>query len=199
MPPEERRRAILAAAVRVFARKGAHATRVGDIAAEAGVSHGLLYHYFSSKDEVLETVIADSWGRLVEALQTVVASESEPDEKLRHVVAILLRSWRFEPDAVRVLVREVGRGPKLESHVDELRDAFHSIRAIVEEGQSRGTFRTDVDARQASWVVYGAIEELLTGWALGTLPGAEEDVARAEQTVVAVVCGGLAVRAASAV
>jgi TetR/AcrR family transcriptional regulator, fatty acid metabolism regulator protein len=197
MPPEARRRAILEAAVRVFARKGAHATRVGDIAAEAGVSHGLLYHYFSSKDEVLETVIADSWGRLVDALRTVVEGDGEPDEKLRHVVAILLRSWRFEPDAVRVLVREVGRGPKLEAHVDELRDAFYSIRAIVEEGQSRGMFRKDVDARQASWVVYGAIEELLTGWALGTLPGGEEDVARAEQTVVAVVCGGLAVRAAS--
>jgi TetR/AcrR family transcriptional regulator, fatty acid metabolism regulator protein len=197
MPPEARRRAILEAAVRVFARKGAHATRVGDIAAEAGVSHGLLYHYFSSKDEVLETVIADSWGRLVDALRTVVEGDGEPDEKLRHVVAILLRSWRFEPDAVRVLVREVGRGPKLEAHVDELRDAFYSIRAIVEEGQSRGMFRKDVDARQASWVVYGAIEELLTGWALGTLPGSEEDVARAEQTVVAVVCGGLAVRAAS--
>jgi TetR/AcrR family fatty acid metabolism transcriptional regulator len=197
MQPEARRRAILEAAVRVFARKGAHATRVGDIAAEAGVSHGLLYHYFSSKDEVLETVIADSWGRLVDALRTVVEGDGEPDEKLRHVVAILLRSWRFEPDAVRVLVREVGRGPKLEAHVDELRDAFHSIRAIVEEGQSRGVFRKDVDPRQASWVVYGAIEELLTGWALGTLPGDEEDVARAEQTVVAVVCGGLAVRAAA--
>ena len=197
MPPEARRRAILEAAVRVFARKGAHATRVGDIAAEAGVSHGLLYHYFSSKDEVLETVIADSWGRLVDALRTVVEGDGEPDEKLRHVVAILLRSWRFEPDAVRVLVREVGRGPKLEAHVDELRDAFHSIRAIVEEGQSLGMFRKDVDARQASWVVYGAIEELLTGWALCTLPGEEEDVARAEQTVVAVVCGGLAVPTAS--
>jgi TetR/AcrR family fatty acid metabolism transcriptional regulator len=197
MPPEERRRAILEAAVRVFARKGAHASRVGDIAAEAGVSHGLLYHYFASKDEVLETVIADSWGRLVDALRTVVDGHGEPDEKLRHVVAILLRSWRFEPDAVRVLVREVGRGPKLEAHVDELRDAFHSIRAIVEEGQSRGIFRADVDARQASWVVYGAIEELLTGWALGTLPGGDEDVARAEETVFAVVCGGLAIQAAS--
>ena len=197
MPPEERRRAILDAAVRVFARKGAHATRVGDIAAEAGVSHGLLYHYFSSKDEVLETVIADAWGRLVDALRMVVDGDAEPDDKLRHVVVILLRSWRFEPDAVRVLVREVGRGPKLEAHVDEVRDAFHSIRAVVEEGQTRGVFRKDVDARQASWVVYGAVEELLTGWALGTLPGGEEDVARAEQTVVAVVCGGLAVRAVS--
>jgi hypothetical protein len=60
-------------------------------------------------------------------------------------------------------------------------------------------FRADVDARQASWVVYGAIEELLTGWALGTLPGGEEDVARAERTVIAVVGGGLAARTASSV
>src|SRR5215217_6740993 len=65
MPPEERRRAILDAAVRVFARKGAHATRVGDIAAEAGVSHGLLYHYFRSKEDVLETIFSETWGRLL--------------------------------------------------------------------------------------------------------------------------------------
>ena len=47
---------ILAAAVRVFARKGFHTCRVGDIAEEAGVAHGLLYHYFASKDELLETI-----------------------------------------------------------------------------------------------------------------------------------------------
>ena len=47
---EEKRRQLLDAAVRVFARKGFHASRVGDIAEEAGVAHGLLYHYFKSKD-----------------------------------------------------------------------------------------------------------------------------------------------------
>ena len=51
---EDKRRLILEAAVRVFARKGYHTCRVGDIAEEAGVAHGLLYHYFRSKDEVLE-------------------------------------------------------------------------------------------------------------------------------------------------
>src|SRR6185312_14452339 len=49
----DRRRDLLHAAIRVFAHKGFHASRVGDIAEEAGVAHGLLYHYFRSKEEVL--------------------------------------------------------------------------------------------------------------------------------------------------
>ena len=57
----DRRRDLLDAAVHVFARKGFHASRVGDIAEEAGVAHGLLYHYFRSKDEVLETIFHEVW------------------------------------------------------------------------------------------------------------------------------------------
>ena len=61
----DRRQELLDAAVRVFARKGFRAARVGDIAEEAGVAHGLLYHYFRSKDEVLETIFRDTWQLLV--------------------------------------------------------------------------------------------------------------------------------------
>ena len=68
---EEKRRVILDAAVRVFARKGFHASRVGDIAEEAGVAHGLLYHYFSSKDEVLETIFREHWTALLERIHAV--------------------------------------------------------------------------------------------------------------------------------
>ena len=60
----DRRQELLDAAVRVFARKGFNASRVGDIAEEAGVAHGLLYHYFRSKEEVLETIFSDVWGVL---------------------------------------------------------------------------------------------------------------------------------------
>ena len=63
---EEKRRLILDAAVRVFARDGYHTSRVGDIAEEAGVAHGLLYHYFSSKEEVLATLFRENWGELLE-------------------------------------------------------------------------------------------------------------------------------------
>ena len=74
---------------------------------------------------------------------------------------------------------------------------FLAIQRVIEQGQAQGTFRADIDPRLASWVFYGALEELLTGWVLGQLPDGEEEVARAERTVVEVVCGGLAAGARS--
>ena len=70
---------------------------------------------------------------------------------------------------------------------------------MIEQGQVDGTFRDDLDPRLVSWVFYGALEELLTGWVLGQLPDGDEEVARAERTVVEVVCGGLAAGARAAV
>jgi TetR/AcrR family fatty acid metabolism transcriptional regulator len=189
---EEKRRLILDAAVRVFARKGYHTCRVGDIAEEAGVAYGLLYHYFSSKEEVLETVFRETWSELLEAVRGVEESGAPAQEQLRQVAAILLRSWRREPDLVRVLVREVARSPQMPRRVEEIGHAFRAIERIVARGQEEGSFRAELDPRLASWIFYGAIEEILTGWVLGQLPDGDEEVAKAERTVVEVIGGGLA-------
>jgi AcrR family transcriptional regulator len=188
---EEKRRLILDAAVRVFARKGYHSSRVGDIAGEAGVAHGLLYHYYDSKEQLLETVFSVRWSALLDAFARVAESDEPAPEQLRQVAAILLRSWRRDPDLVRVLVREVGRSQTLPARVDEIGSVFRAIEGIVERGQAAGQLRDDVEPRLASWIFYGAIEEILTGWVLGQLADADEDVAAAEQAVVGVVIGGL--------
>ncbi len=191
-----KRRLILAAAVRVFARDGYYTSRVGDIAEEAGIAHGLLYHYFSSKDEVLATLFRENWQALLEAFGRVEESDEPADEKLRGIAKILLRSWRNDPDLVTVMVREVGRGPHLQEQVEEIKGAFQTIQRVIERGQADGVFRAEIDARLASWVFYGGMEEFLTGWVLGELPDGDEEVARAERTIVDVVCGGIAVRGA---
>jgi TetR/AcrR family fatty acid metabolism transcriptional regulator len=196
--PEEKRRLILQAAVRVFARKGFHDSRVGDIAEEAGVAHGLLYHYFDSKDELLETIFHDTWTELLAAMRDVEESAEPAREQLRGVAAILLRSWRRDPDLVRVLVREVARSPHLQERLGEVGEAFAAIRRMIERGQADGDFRADLDARLASFVFYGALEETLTGWAFGQLPDDDEQVALAEATIVDVVCGGFAMVPAGA-
>ena len=188
---EDRRQRILDAAVRVFARRGYHGSRVGDIAAEAGVAHGLLYHYFSSKDEVLATVFAENFGELLERFRAVEAAAEPAPEKLEGIAKILLRTWRNDPDLVTVMVREVARSPQLQSQVDEVREAFAIIQRVIEEGQADGAFRRDVDARLASWIVYGGLEEVLTGWVLGQLPDGDEEVARAERTAIDLALGGL--------
>jgi TetR/AcrR family transcriptional regulator, fatty acid metabolism regulator protein len=189
---EDKRRLLLDAAVRVFARKGYHAARVGDIAEEAGVAYGLLYHYFSSKEEVLRDVFRETWRALIATIENVERAGDTPREQLRKVAEILLRSWRREPDLVRVLVLEVTRSQLLAGEMDEIVASFSAIQSIVERGQADGSIRSDLDARLASYVFYGAIDELLTGWVLGRLPDSEEDVARAERTVVEIVAGGLA-------
>ena len=188
----DKRRLLLEAAVRVFARRGFHAARVGDIAEEAGVAHGLLYHYFSSKEEVLETIFRETWADLLAAVRDVEDSGDPAQEQLRQVAAILLRSWRRDPDLVRVLVRGVARSSELDRHVGNVGDAFAAIERIIRRGQEAGELRPELDARLTSVIFYGAIEELLTGWVLELLPDGDEDVARAEQTVVEIVSGGLA-------
>ena len=65
----DKRRVILDAAVRVFAREGFHTCRVSDIADEAGVAYGLVYHYFKSKDQVLDTLFLERWDVLLEAIR----------------------------------------------------------------------------------------------------------------------------------
>ena len=83
--------------MRVFARKGFHASRVGDIAEEAGVAHGLLYHYFRSKDEVLEEVFRENWSVLLARIASVEATDEPAADQLRHIAAIVLRTGSICP------------------------------------------------------------------------------------------------------
>jgi AcrR family transcriptional regulator len=188
----DKRRVILEAAVRVFARRGYHASRVGDIAEEAGVAHGLLYHYFASKEAVLETIFRETWTELLAAVRDVEQSGAPAREQIRQVVAILLRSWRRDPDLVRLLIREITRSAELGRRVAEIGEAFAAIERIIRNGQEAGELRSDLDARLASAILYGAIEETLTGWVLELLPDDDAAIARAEQTITEVVGGGLA-------
>jgi TetR/AcrR family transcriptional regulator, fatty acid metabolism regulator protein len=188
----DRRAELLEAAVRVFAAKGFHASRVGDIANEAGVAHGLLYHYFRSKEEVLETIFRETWSGLVRETERIEVSGVPFREQLRRFARIYLGSWLVTPELVRVLVREVGRSPEVGERVDEIRGLFKALRRIVESARDRGEVRADVDVGFAATAFYGALEEILTGWVLGQLPAEEEDVERAVVTVVDVTNAGMA-------
>lgn len=188
---EDKRRHLLDAAVRVFARKGFHASRVGDIAEEAGVAHGLLYHYFASKDEVLEAVFHENWNVLLARIAGVEETDEPAADQLRHIAAIVLRTWLHLPDVVRVVIREFGRSPELAERIGELAQPIEAIQRVIARGIERGEFRQDIEPRAAATVVYGSIDELLTAWVLGRLPSGEEDVAAAERTLLQVIFLGL--------
>ena len=111
------------------------------------------------------------------------------------MTALLLRTWRRDPDLVRVLVHEVTRSPEqLPRQIDEISHAYEALQGIVAHGQETGEFRDDLDPQLAATIFYGALEEVLTGWVMGQLPDGDEDIAKAEQGVTGLICDGLANR-----
>ena len=192
---------ILQAAVRVFARQGFHACRVSDIADEAGVAYGLVYHYFASKDEVLDTLFLERWNVMLELIREVDGEELPVRQKLSAIASFIVDSYRHDPDLMKVIIVEVTRAANSfgNTHIATIREAYDLIGGMIAEGQSQGVLKADIEARFAAMAFYGAIEQLLTGWIFDLLPQSEEYFERAKWMVVETVCGGLQTRADASV
>jgi AcrR family transcriptional regulator len=189
----DKRRVILEAAVRVFARQGFHTCRVSDIADEAGVAYGLVYHYFSSKDEVLDTIFLDRWDVMLAAIEEVDSRPIPPREKLYAIAAFIIDSYRHDPDLMKVIIVEVTRAANTfaRTHLEQIRQAFAGIAGIVRVAQGQGAFRTEVTPEFAALAFYGAIEQVLTGWIFNSEPVGDSELERAKTLIVETICGGL--------
>jgi TetR/AcrR family fatty acid metabolism transcriptional regulator len=192
-PPADKRRQILDAAVGVFARQGFHATRVSDIADEAGVAYGLVYHYFRSKDQVLNELFVERWSLLLSAIEEADRADGTPRQKLSAVAAFIVDSYRHDPELMQVIIVEVTRAANSfgRTHLPEIRRAYESIGKIVEDGQKAGVFRGDITPIFASMLFYGAIEQLLSSWIFETIPATDESFDEAKDLVVKTICDGL--------
>ena len=189
----DKRRVILDAAVRVFARQGFHTCRVSDIADEAGVAYGLVYHYFSSKEAILDTLFLERWDVMLAAIADTDASSIPPREKLLAIASFIIDSYRHDPDLMKVIIVEVTRAANTfgRTHLAKIQVAYESIAAIVEHAQRDGVFRRDVEARFAAQAFYGLIEQVLTTWIFGEAPVPAAELARAKTEIVEMICGGL--------
>jgi AcrR family transcriptional regulator len=196
----DKRRVILDAAIRVFAREGFHRCRVSDIANEANVAYGLVYHYFRSKDEVLDTLFTERWSLLLEAIHELDGSEMPARDKLYSVASFIIESYRHDPDLMKVIIVEVTRAANTfgRAHLQEIRRAYEGIGAIFARGQEEGAFRGDVSPEFATLCFYGAIEQLLTAWIFDEIPKTPEEYEQAKLALVDTVCGGLEPRQAPA-
>jgi AcrR family transcriptional regulator len=189
----DRRRQILDAAVRVFARQGFHTCRVSDIADEAGVAYGLVYHYFQSKEQVLDTLFLERWDILLEAIAGVDNRRGAARDKLGAVAGFIIDSYRHDPELMKVIIVEVTRAANSfgATHLGKIREAYDRIADIVRDAQRTGSFRTDISPEFAAMAFYGAIEQVLTGWIFGVLEAGDEDFEDAKRLIVDTICGGL--------
>jgi AcrR family transcriptional regulator len=190
----DKRRQILDAAVRVFARQGFHGCRVSDIADEAGVAYGLVYHYFDSKDEVLDTLFLERWDLMLAMIADVDARDDQsPHEKLHEVASFIFDSYRYDPELMKVIIVEVTRAANSfgRTHLAKIQEAYEGIGRIVESAQEEGKFHKGVSAEFAALAFYGAVEQVLTAWIFEVLPHSDDDFEQAKRFVVETVCSGL--------
>jgi len=196
----DKRNMILDAAVVAFANRGFHACRVSDIADEANVAYGLVYHYFRSKDEVLDTLFLDRWNILLDVVKEIDRQEIPAREKLYAIAAFIIDSYRHDPNLMKVIIVEVTRAANSfgRTHLGKIREAYALIAEIVDKAQADGTFKRDVTPEFAALAFYGAIEQVLTGWIFDMLPQSEAEFDQAKAFVVETICGGLEAAPASA-
>ena len=190
----DKRRMILDAAITVFARQGFHHCRVSDVADEAGVAYGLVYHYFESKEQILDTLFTERWQLMLDAIVSIDRDHEIPArEKLYMVGSFIIDSYRHEPDLMKVIIVEVTRAANTfaRHHLAKIREAYDLIAQIVDQAREDGSFKADISAQFAAMCFYGAIEQLLSGWIFDLLPETEQEFEHAKGLVVDTICGGL--------
>jgi len=191
----EKRRAILHAAIRVFAEKGYHGCRIADVARAADVAYGLVYHYFRNKDELLESVFAEQWTILINALTAIDEGPGSAADKLESVLGFVFDVYKTAPAAVRVLILEVTRTPhslRAGSTRDTFERAVQLVADVIRQGQDAGELRTDLEPLVAAAGLLGALELTVSGMVVGLVPArSEEEVDRAKQVVTDLVLRGL--------
>ncbi len=175
---QDRRRTILRAAVEVFSKKGYHGCRIADVAREAGVAYGLVYHYFKNKDELLESVFTSGWASFVERLTEEVSKGATFEDRVRGVVGVAFEAYKRDPRGVKVLILEVGRSPSggAVNRGSAFSDVIRLAALLFQEAKEKGQVKPEMDPLLAATMLFGAIEMGLTAFVLGLLDRKDDSV-----------------------
>jgi AcrR family transcriptional regulator len=157
------------------------------------VAYGLVYHYFSSKDEILDTLFLERWSLMLDAIAEADATHRSPREKLAAIAAFIIDSYRHDPELMKVIIVEVTRAANTFglTHLARIREAYGQIAGIVSRAQQAGQFREEITPEFAALAFYGLIEQVLTGWIFESAAVAELDFERAKMLIVDTICRGL--------
>lgn len=160
---EGRRLEILQAAAKVFARKGLAATKIADIAAAAGMSHGLVYHYFSSKDEVFSTLVQSAMDGATLVTQGAQAQPGTPWEQLRWMTTLMLEGVRQQPEyfmlVLQALTSDAAPADVRHKVLSQGANSQRAMIQLIEAGQKAGQVAAG-DAAQLATLFYSCIQGL---------------------------------------
>ncbi len=165
---QPKQEAIFRAALKVIKEHGFHRARMADIAAEAGISYGLVYHYFKNKEDLFEAILNRWWGGLFKLMDTLTTTDMELSEKLGQIIEYFLSTYQENPELVNIFITEISRsttnltGPRL----NHFKKFMSLTQAVMEEGQEKGFLRSDFKARYLTYIFLGALETFVSAMVL---------------------------------
>jgi len=197
-PSGDKRERILDAAERVFARRGFFASRVSEIAKDAGVADGTIYLYFKSKDDLLISLFETRMKQVNETLRAAIATEKQPLAQLRALIKAYLKLVHDEPSAAEVLTIELRQSNKFMKEYEnaEFADFLRMLGGLIAKGQEAGELDDGVPPHIAARMIFGMLDELALAWVLAKQPinatkPKKFDIVRAADWVVAFITTGL--------
>ncbi|MFH1139053.1 MAG: TetR/AcrR family transcriptional regulator [Pseudomonadota bacterium] len=158
-----KRDAIIQAAVTVFAESGYYNSRVSDIVKKINAAQGLFYYYFESKEEMLLTIYQTAWNNLLEFIDRAGREHDGPLSKIRAVIEYIFKSFRKNPDLMKVLIMDV---PRLERFYDEENQQtwnllFNRLAEFVKEGQEKNLINPEVSPLVAAYIIHASVDGII--------------------------------------
>ena len=190
----DKRRRILDAAVKIFARKGYFGARVSEIAGRAGVADGTVYLYFRDKEDVLASVFEDVVAEHVAQARRELETLPPGAARLRRVAEHHLRLLGGNPDLAVVFQVELRQSTKFMERFTaaSFQDYLKLIEEIIDEAQVEGSVRTDLSTKFLAKALFGILDEMVTSWILG---GRDYDLGKLAAPVVDLFLNGARARA----
>jgi TetR/AcrR family transcriptional regulator len=142
----------------VFAREGFTGTRMGELAAAAGVPRATLYYHFSGKDEVLAWLLRSTLADLKAAVVDAAAGAVDARGRLTAVLRAQVELMGRRPAACRVLIANLDRAGHLPDIAAGVVEAFHApVARLLAEGAVDGSLRRTGDPDRTAGVLFGAV------------------------------------------
>ena len=192
MAKTDKQEMIIDAALEVFREKGYANARMADIARRAGVSYGLVYHYFGSKEVLFDLIVETWWNDLYTMMEREKASDGHFREKLVNIIQFFLDTYVRRPNLISIFVSEVCRSSvyHTEEGLSKFLKFFSLCEDIMIEGQERGLLKKDISPHHLTYIFYGAIETFISVMVLGREPLTKKRQERAANAILQVFMDG---------
>jgi TetR/AcrR family fatty acid metabolism transcriptional regulator len=161
---------IIAAATKVFARKGFFHAKVSDIAKEAQVADGTIYLYFENKDDILISLFEEQMKAVLENMVQQISEEKDAIKKIEKFALTHLKLIELNKNMAEIIQVELRQSTKFmkEYKNEKFMQYLNLISDVIREGQEQGLFKKDIIPDIAKRAFFGALDEMSRFWVLSS-------------------------------